>query len=147
MTRPTAVLTHLATLCAGGTGLVYAWVLYLAGPPEDEFALVNHPWQPEVLAAHVLTSPLLVFACGFLWPLHVLGKLRAKNPERRRTGLSLALLVGPMVASGYLLQVTVAEGPRQAWVVLHVASSILWLVTYGVHLCLPASGSTPKEAR
>ena len=44
------------------------------------------------------------------------------------------LLFVPMVASGYLLQTTVTEGWRTTWIVVHLASSTLWIVTTIAHL-------------
>ena len=61
MSRGQSVFLHLANLAVSGTGLVYAWMRYLA-EPVDEWAIVNHPWQPHTQHLHILTAPLLVFA-------------------------------------------------------------------------------------
>ncbi len=47
----------------------------------DEWAVVNHPWQPHVQHLHVLAAPLLVFACGLLWKNHVLEKMRGDGSQ------------------------------------------------------------------
>lgn len=137
MTRPQVWLVHASNLLVGGTGLVYAWMLYLS-EPVDEFALVNHPWQPEVQALHVVTAPLLVFAAGWIWSGHVLRHWRLGTPRGRRTGIALALLLAPMVASGYLLQTAREESWREAWIAVHLATSALWVLAALVHPFLPA---------
>lgn len=139
MTRGEAWLTHLATAVAGGTGLVYGWMRYLA-EPADEFSIVNHPWQPELKALHILGVPLLVFACGLLWRHHVWARVRSGYPGRRRTGLVLFALLVPMVVSGYGVQVAVAEGWRTAWIWIHGVSSVLWVLGYLVHQLAPRKG-------
>jgi hypothetical protein len=140
VTRPEAWSHHAANALVGGTGLVYGWMLYLVSP-EDPFALVNHPWQPELHALHVLTAPLLVFVVGLSWRRHVWARVRSGFPHHRKSGLALFALIGPMVSSGYLLQVAVDEDLRRVWLVTHVATSLLWIVTYVVHQLLrpPAS--------
>ncbi len=131
MSRGQAVFLHLANLAVAGTGLVYAWMRYLVAPA-DEWAVVNHPWQPLVQHLHVLAAPLLVFAIGLIWSVHVLGKLQ--NGHRvRASGLGLMALFLPMVASGYLLQVAVDPGWRQTWIWIHVASSLLWVAAFAFH--------------
>ena len=59
MTRLEAWFLHVATILVGGGGLVYAWMRYFVRP-DDPFAVVNHPWQPDVQHLHVLAAPLLV---------------------------------------------------------------------------------------
>ena len=131
MSRGQAVFLHLANLAVAGTGLVYAWMRYLVAPA-DGWAVVNHPWQPLVQHLHVLAAPLLVFAIGLIWSVHVLGKLQ--NGHRvRASGLGLMALFLPMVASGYLLQVAVDPGWRQTWIWIHVASSLLWVAAFAFH--------------
>ena len=131
MSRGHAVFLHLANLAVCGTGLVYAWMSYLL-QPADEWAVVNHPWQPMVQHLHVLSAPLLVFAIGVIWSVHALAKL--KNGRRgRASGLGLMALFLPMAASGYLLQVAVDPEWRRRWVVIHVASSLLWVAAFAAH--------------
>lgn len=132
MNRPEAWTHHAANVLVGGTGVAYGWMLYLA-TPDDPFALVNHPLQPTVQAWHVVAAPLLVFAVAFSWRRHVWARVAGGYPHRRRTGLTLFALFFPMVASGYLLQVSADETLRQAWLVAHVATSVLWILAYLVH--------------
>ncbi len=132
MTRSEAWLNHAANLLVGGTGLVYAWMLYLA-VPADDFAVVNHPLQPAFHTAHIVAAPLLVFGCGLVFRRHVWARVRSGYPHRRKTGLVLFLLLGPMILSGYLLQVSVEDVWRVTWRWTHVATSLLWVLGYAVH--------------
>ena len=127
---------HLATLLVGGTGLVYAWMLYLLAPV-DEFSPVHHPWQPDVQHLHVLSAPLLVFAAGLIWRRHVWNCWRLGVADRHRSGVALALTLAPMTVSGYLLQTSVGETWRQVWLAVHLIASGLWLLGYLVHQAIP----------
>lgn len=136
MTRGEAWLSHVATVLVGGTGLVYGWMRYLA-EPQDPFAVVNHPLQPQLQHLHVLAAPLLVFGAGLVWREHVWRRVRSGFPTRRRTGLLLFAMLLPMVASGYLLQVAEDPAWARAWIIVHVASSCLWIAGYAVHQLVP----------
>jgi hypothetical protein len=132
LTRAAAWLAHSAAIAVGGTGLVYGWMRYVS-EPDDEFALVNHPWEPDLRALHIVTAPLLVFACGLLWRAHVWGRIRAGFQSRRRTGILLAVLLAPMVASGYLLQVSTADVWRATWMWTHGVAGAMWALVYVAH--------------
>jgi hypothetical protein len=139
MPRWEAWSVHLSTLLVGGTGLVYAWMRYLL-PATDPYSAVGHPLQPQVQHLHVLAAPLLVFATGLIWKNHVWSHWKKGVPLRRRSGLALLLSVAPMVVSGYLLQIAVGEGWRQAWVVVHVTTSVLFLAGYAGHAAVALRG-------
>lgn len=132
MTPWEARTVHLAAIAVGGSGLVYAWMQWCL-QPVDEFALVNHPWQPTVQHLHVLLAPTLVFAIGLVWSGHVLQRLRDHRRNRRRTGLVLVGATLPMVLSGGLVQVCSDEGWRRIWGIAHGAASLLWVSTYIAH--------------
>ena len=131
MSRAQTILLHLANLAVAGTGLVYAWMRYLL-QPADEWAVVNHPWQPHLQHLHVLAAALLVFAVGLIWSAHVVGKLH-NGHKNRIVGVGLTLLFAPMAASGYLVQVAVTPGWRETWIGVHVVSSLLWVIAFSVH--------------
>lgn len=133
MTRFEAWSLHASNLLVGGTGLVYAWMVYFA-ESADEFAVVNHPWQPDVQHAHVVVAPLAIFAVGLVFQRHVWARIRSGYRPRRPTGLLLALSFAPMVLSGYLLQVAADPAWRTAWTWVHVATSVLWVLGYAAHL-------------
>ena len=131
MSRGQVMFLHLANLAVSGTGLIYAWMSYLL-QSADEWAVVNHPYQPVVQHLHVLSAPLLVFAIGLIWSVHALAKLR--NGRRgRASGLGLMALFLPMAASGYLLQVAVDPEWRRRWIVIHIVSSLMWVGALAVH--------------
>ena len=132
MSRLELWLIHLSTVLVGGTGLVYAWMLWIV-EPSDPFAVVHHSWQPAVQHLHVWSAPLLVFAAGIIWRAHVWEHWSRGVRARRRSGVGLVLTLAPMVVSGYLIQTAVADGWRTAWVSIHVATSMIWLAGYIVH--------------
>ena len=45
----------------------------------------------------------------------------------------LTAIAAPMIATGYLLQVTTAEGWRSAWTWIHVATSLTYLAAWLAH--------------
>jgi hypothetical protein len=112
MTRGEAWGQHVANLLVGGTGLVYAWMRYLA-EPADEFAVVNHPWQPDVQHLHVLDGAAARLRHGaHLDRSRVEARALGLLAAAHASGLALFGLLVPMIASGYLLQVAVAEAAR-----------------------------------
>jgi hypothetical protein len=131
MSRGQVFFVHLANLAVCGTGLVYAWMRYLV-TPTDEWAVVNHPWQPHVQHLHVLTAPVLIFAVGLIWSAHIIGKQK-NGRSNRVVGIGLTTLFLPMAASGYLLQVAVGASWRETWMWIHVVSSLLWVLVFVVH--------------
>ena len=143
MTRSEAALLQLSNALVAGTGAIYAVMAYLLSPA-DEWAVVNHPWQPHVQHLHVLTAPLLVFAVGLLWSRHALARLR-NGGEGRISGFGLLVGFGPMVGSGYLIQTAVTPAWRGLWVAVHLAGSVLWLAALAVHTARRLVASQPAE--
>ncbi|MEM7311125.1 MAG: hypothetical protein AAF682_30925 [Planctomycetota bacterium] len=145
MTRAEAWLQHVANALVGGTGLVYGWMRYFA-EPADEFAIVNHPWQPDLQHLHILSAPLLVFASGLIWRDHVWKRVKAGFRPRRKLGLALFGLLLPMVVSGYLVQTASDETWQRIWIWTHGLTSVGWLVAYLAHQVSPkrsAASSAP----
>jgi hypothetical protein len=132
VSRSAAWFVHGSVALAGATGLVYGWMRYVA-EPADEWAIVNHPWEPDLKALHIVLVPLLVFGCGLLWRTHVWERIRTEFPHRRRTGIALALLLAPMVASGYAVQVAEDQTWRAVWMWTHGLTSCAWVLMYLVH--------------
>ncbi len=133
LSRTSTWFPHAATLAVGLTGIVYGWMRYVS-VPDDEFAVVNHPYQPTLQHLHILFAPVLVFALGVIWQSHAKPRLVAGTPRKRYSGLGLLLSSAPMVLSGYLLQTTSDELWQEVWVWVHVSSSCLWLLAYLRHL-------------
>lgn len=131
MTRGEAWSVHISNLLVGGTGVVYAWMLYVT-EPSDPFSVVNHPWQPTLQQLHVLVAPLLVFAAGLIWRDHIWKHFKNGN-SRRRSGLGLLLTLVPMVVSGYLIQTSVDPTWRKIWVGVHLTTAALWVLAYLGH--------------
>ena len=132
MSRGEVVLLHLSNAAVLATGVVLAVMAYLIEPAE-EWAVVNHPWQPQVQHLHVLVAPWLVFAVGVIWLSHVVSRLR-KGRRGRKTGLALLIGFVPMAVSGYAMQVVVSEGWRSTWVVVHLMASAIWVGAFALHL-------------
>lgn len=147
MTRKQAWFVHLSNVLVGGTGLVYGWMRYFA-ESDDPFSIANHPWQPDFQHAHIVLAPLSVFAVGWVWSHHVLLHWHAGTKRGRRTGIALALLFFPMVFSGYLLQTTVDDSWRNAWVWMHGITSGSWVALMLVHPFLkrPKGSVAPTSA-
>lgn len=126
---------HVLGLAVAVTGLAYFWMKYLL-ETDDPFALVNHPWEPAMLSAHVLTSPAFVLAFGVLLNAHVVKQLRAWRRENRLSGLSSLGMFATMALSGYLLQVATSEVLLTALVWIHVGSGLLFAAAYVAHLVI-----------
>ena len=132
MNRFEVWMIHASTILVGGTGLVYAWMRYLMDPV-DEFAVINHPWQPHLQHLHLWLAPLLVFALGLIWRDHVWRHYKRGVKRRRRTGLTLLAACAPMVISGYLIQTSVSSTWRTTWIAIHLVTSGLFVGGYLLH--------------
>ena len=128
---------HTTVALMAMTGVAFAAMKYWM-KSDDPFAVVNHPWQPHMLSAHVLVGPLAVFAFGWMFAGHVWPALVNKAPNRA-SGIASMLLIIPMVLTGYLLQVSTEEATRHALAVGHWISSGLFVVVYVAHL-IPRRG-------
>jgi hypothetical protein len=129
-------LLHAATGITAATGFLYLGMKYLL-TRDDPFSAVNHPWQPHVLALHVLAAPLLVFALGLIAREHIVGRFLDDRPQRgRASGVATFLVALPMIASGYLMQVLTDPAMRRALIVIHIASGALFTLWFAGHLLL-----------
>ena len=126
---------HVANGLVAVTGVVYGWMRYVMNPADD-FSVVIHPWQPHVLPLHILVAPFLVAAIGHFAYRHAWRFWQSGNQEGRRTGLTIGLLAAPMIFSGYLLQISVAEWARSMWVWVHVLTSCAWLAIALTHIAI-----------
>jgi hypothetical protein len=131
--RSEARITRGSVWCVALTGFAYGGLLYF-GETEDEFGPVAHPWLPAMHTLHVLLVPWFVFAFGMLWQNHIIAKLRSAAHARRKTGIVLLPLTITMIATGYLVQVSVDETWRCAWQWGHGVSSVLFVIVFGLHL-------------
>lgn len=140
MSRAQVVYLQLCVVVTALTGIVFAVMKY-AMKSSDPFAVVNHPLQPYMLAAHVVVAPFLVFAFGWVFTNHIWPGFSSGIARKRKSGLWSMGAIVPMVLSGYLLQVSTADATRQAMAIAHWISSALFVVAYVIHLL------TKKAAR
>lgn len=131
MNRLESRLLHITTYVLTLTGVVYAIMHYLI-KSKDPFSVVNHPWEPHMLTAHILVAPLLILIIGSILHSHILYKLQTKARIARQSGIVLIFLFLLMVSSGYLLQVITGEF-RKSLVWIHLGSGLLWFIFYVSH--------------
>lgn len=85
--------------CVFATGAVWAWLHYLAAPP-NEFGAAN-PLEGWMLKAHGAAAMLILVLVGTLLPMHVKFAWRARR--NLCTGLSILGVFGFLVLTGYAL--------------------------------------------
>jgi hypothetical protein len=107
------------------TGVVYFWMDRMMSPL-DEFAIINHPWQPLVLKAHILVAPVLVFAIGMIAVDHIWKYYWGTIRRARRSGLSTMWPIVPMIFSGYLIQAVTPELWLAVVAWAHIATGVLY---------------------
>ena len=132
MKRWEAWLSHTTTITVAATGVAYFWMKYLV-ENLDPFSVVNHPWQSSMLSLHVVSAPVLVFVTGLIVRSHILKKLAGGARSNRRSGLVSMVALPLMIVSGYLLQVVPHPGLAEIVLVLHLGSSVIFVVTYIAH--------------
>jgi hypothetical protein len=133
MSRAQIVFMHLSVALTAITGVVFAVMKYWM-QSSDEFAVVNHPLQPHMLAAHVVIAPVVLFLFGWTFSNHMLPKWRFGDGKNQRSGLASMWLIIPMTLSAYLLQVATNETLREAMAIAHWVSSGVFVIGYVVHL-------------
>lgn len=129
---------HLSLALTALTGIVFAVMKYLM-TSEDEFAVANHPWQPHMLAAHVVVAPALLFILGWTFSNHMLPKYRFGDDKNVKSGVAQMALILPMALSAYLLQVATNETLRQVMAWAHWITSALFLLAYLIHWAIGRS--------
>ena len=117
------------------SGVAYFCMKYLM-TTDDPFALINHPWEPAMLSIHVMAAPLVVVLFGMAFRSHTLRKLLQASPVNRRSGLTSAVTFLVMTVSGYLIQIATSPALIAVAIWTHVATSVLFVVAYGVHLVI-----------
>lgn len=133
MSRAQLLWLHLSVALTALTGIVFAWMKY-AMKSGDPFAVANHPLQPRMLSAHVIVAPALTFVLGWTFANHIWPRIVLGDPRRRITGLTTAILIVPMIASGYLLQIATSDAIRRAMTVAHWITAAVFVVGYLAHL-------------
>jgi hypothetical protein len=145
MKRWESWVNRIGVALTAASGIVYGVMKYfLAGANPD--SRLGHPWQPWVLAAHVLAAPVAVFGLGLLWRSHALGRLQLGEREGRRSGLTILRVAPPLVVSGYLVQVLTGGPLRKATGWLHAALGVAFALAFVLHLIgsrLPDDAAEP----
>lgn len=135
MSRLQLAWLHLSVALTAITGLVFAFMKYFM-TSDDEFSVVNHPWQPHMLAAHVVIAPLVLFILGWVFSNHMLPKWRFGDGQNKKTGLAAMWLIVPMTLSAYLLQVATNETLREVMAWAHWITSAIFVAAYVIHLII-----------
>lgn len=148
MTRWESWLFGVVQAILAVTGVVYFVMKYVL-ETDDPFAVINHPWQPSVLTAHVLAAPLGLVLFGMVFRSHILMQLRSRVAGRRRSGWVSLVAFGLMALSGYLLQVMASPAALRVALVVHVATGVVFVLGYATHLAIgfrPAAAPEPGDA-
>lgn len=103
MTRFQRWFLYLTTAAATVSGVGYFYMKRFL-TPVDPWAVINHPLEPWLLKAHILTAPLMLFAVGLITTQHIWRSLKSSLPTGRKTGIAATIAFGPLVLSGYLIQ-------------------------------------------
>jgi hypothetical protein len=132
MIRWHAWLFHLSATAVTATGVLY-WVLANFVVNDDPFSVVNHPLQPHLLKAHILSAPLLIFALGLILEAHIVKNLRRGAAANRRSGLASLATFAVMTLSGYGLQISSDPLISRAALWIHIGSGFGFAVAYSAH--------------
>jgi hypothetical protein len=143
MKRWEAWTNHLGWSLTALSGLVYGALKYFVTNPDPDSRL-SHPWQPAVLAVHVLAAPVAVFGLGLLFRRHALTQFSSGERDRRRTGTVMTLLAIPLVLSGYVVQVMTGDAARRWTGWAHAALGLVYAIGYAIHPLV--SRSLPDDA-
>ena len=115
------------------SGAAYFGMKYLMAT-DDPFAVVNHPWEPTMLALHVVAGPVAIALFSLAFRSHGLPKVWQATAVNRKSGLVAAAVLVVLVASGYLNQVATHPTVLQASIWTHVGAGGVFAVTYAIHL-------------
>ena len=135
MTRFERWAVWVTSVLTAFTGVVYLWMKYFL-VSDDPLAVVNHPLQPVVLKAHILVAPLLTLAIGSVAVRHIWRHLRAGVQRGRRTGYVAAVMVLPMILTGYVIQAATGQTLLRAMAYSHIAVGIVYAAGLAAHQVL-----------
>ena len=135
MTRFERLSVLWTSLLTALTGFGYFWTKYLV-ESTDPWAVINHPWQPWLLKAHILVAPLMVFAVGMISVRHIWRHFRGGMQWARKSGVGTAFSLLPMVLTGYLIQAITGEGLLKAMAISHIGLGTLFSVGLAIHYAI-----------
>ena len=134
MSRFERWLLNISIAVSTCTGIAY-FVMRDFMRRSDPFTVLGHPWQPHVLALHLLAGPWVVFALGLIAREHILERARNSRAGRgRRSGLITIGLAVPMILSGYILQVLTSSSGRRFTGLFHLVSGAGFALLFVGHL-------------
>ncbi len=136
MSRVERLSVWISTALVTVTGLAFAWMKYVL-EPADPWAVINHPLQPWLLKAHILTAPILVFAVGSITLRHVWRHWKSRAQAGRRSGTLAALTLVPMIFTGYLIQAVTSSFWLTALGVVHLGVGTAFAGAVLVHRIRP----------
>ena len=114
------------------SGAAYFAMKYLM-TTDDPFAVVNHPWEPTMLAIHVVAGPVAIALFSLVFRSHGLPKIWQATAVNRKSGLAAGAVFVVLVGSGYLNQVATDPNVLEASVWTHLGAGGLFVVAYAVH--------------
>lgn len=123
--------THFAAYLTILHGLFYLAVKYFF-QVETPYGMRAHWSQSYLQSAHILLSPLFLFALGLLWNWHILPKFKSSK-RKRFSGIALLGLSLVMIASGYGVQAFYQETAKAIQVWAHLISGVLFILVYLLH--------------
>src|SRR4029079_18120231 len=129
---------HAGWALVAASGLVYGVLKYFVAGSDPDSRLAT-PWQPSVLAVHLLAAPVAVFGLGLLFRKHALARWLTGEWLGRRTGGLMLRLAIPLVLTGYAVTVLTGETARRWTGWIHAAIGVFFAAGYA----LTPRGSTP----
>ena len=115
------------------SGAAYFIMKYLMAT-DDPFAVVNHPWEPTMLAIHVVAGPIAIALFSLAFRSHGLPKIWEPTAVNRKSGLAASGVLIVLVGSGYLNQVATNLTLLEASIWTHVGAGGVFAVAYAIHL-------------
>jgi len=132
VTRWEAWTSHLGWTLTAGSGVLYGVLKYFVRSSDPD-SRMGHPWQPGLLAIHVVAAPLAIFGFGLLFRRHVLARLTADGGAKRLTGTAMTLLAVPVAMSGYVLQTLTGDAARRWTGWIHAGLGLIFALGYAAH--------------
>lgn len=135
----------LSSSVVGASGVGLLWAKYLVHT-DDPWAVINHPWQPWFLKAHILAAPFLLFALGLVASRHIWLHYRTGVRRGRRSGSLTALLTGPLILTGYLIQIVTQSAWLQLLAIAHIVLGLVYLLGFAAHQWVLGRGTRKQRS-
>ena len=142
MKRWEAWTNHVGWTVVAASGLLYGALKYFVTASDPDSRLAT-PWQPSVLAVHLLAAPIAVFGLGLLFRRHALARWITGERLGRRTGGLMLWLAVPLGLSGYMVSVLTGELTRRWTGWIHAAMGLVFAAGYALH---PRASTLPEDS-